>query len=103
MRIVSKSDVVDGAKKAGVATVKVSYSGGSDEGWVDRAELFDSNGEKVENSELSELVEEFVYDNLPGGWEINEGSYGDVEFDIAGGKAKFNHFEYVEQNNPFEV
>ena len=36
-------------------------------------------------------IEEFVYDRLPDGWEINDGSYGTVVFDLTQGNISFEH------------
>lgn len=50
-------------------------------------------------------MEEYVCAILPGGWEINEGSYGQVEIDIATFKSKVVHNERVleEITTEFEV
>ena len=31
---------------------------------------------------VNDFIEDFVYDRLPGGWEINEGSFGQFELDL---------------------
>ncbi len=45
-------------------------------------------------------MEGLVYQLLPSGWEINEGSAGDVTFDLASGEININHrwLEYVESD-----
>jgi hypothetical protein len=46
--------------------------------------------------ELPSEIEDFVYSNLPGGWEINEGSRGTFYFDLVEKEASLVHVEYYE-------
>ncbi len=51
------------------------------------------------------MVENFVYEQLPGGFEINEGSQGNVKIDVIARTAVFDHYdnETVSHHNPFTV
>lgn len=45
-----------------------------------------------------EMLDEFydlLFRLLPGGWEINEGSYGDIEIDVAKSKIRLVHNERI--------
>ena len=49
-----------------------------------------------------EMLDEFydlLFRLLPGGWEINEGSYGDIEIDVAKSKIKLVHNERIVETN----
>jgi hypothetical protein len=43
--------------------------------------------------ELAAEFEEAVFDLLPGGWEINDGSYGEITIDIASERITLEHNE----------
>lgn len=50
----------------------------------------------------AEKLDEFsdtLWQLLPGGWEINEGSYGQIEIDVANGKVKHEHNERIVEVN----
>lgn len=49
-----------------------------------------------------EKLEEFsdtLWNLLPGGWEINEGSFGEIEIDTLKGKIKQQHNERIMETN----
>lgn len=115
-----KDEIFDTLRSMGATHVDVSYSGSSDEGWVDEPIVYKGDeviakragyrgdggvgyGSDGQPHPVIEQIEELVYNNLPGGWEINEGSHGSVRLDVATRKARFDHVEYVEQASPFEV
>jgi len=52
-----------------------------------------------------ERLEEFsetLWDLLPGGWEINEGSFGEIEIDTLKCKIKHQHNERIMETNTTE-
>jgi hypothetical protein len=53
---------------------------------------------------LEKLAEfsETLWDLLPGGWEINEGSFGEIEIDTLKGKIKHQHNERIMETNTTE-
>jgi len=46
---------------------------------------------------LLQKVEDCAYDFLPGGWEINEGSFGDLKIDTEKAKATLEHNYRIEE------
>jgi hypothetical protein len=89
-----------------IAWVEVDYDGSCDEGNVEEIRYLDIDREELELEEpnLDDIVEEYVYSLLPGGWEIEEGGYGTVEIDVIEGKAHVTHsrrvieeYEYTEE------
>lgn len=42
---------------------------------------------------------ELLFELLPGGWEINEGSYGDIEIDVTKSRIKLVHNERIVETN----
>ena len=80
----------------GVKRLLVHYDGSGDEGAIDEMVCRDHADAVIElPARIREEVEDLVCESLPCGWEINEGSYGSVEFDIATKKAKFWHAQRV--------
>ena len=73
--------------------LRIDYYGGGDSGDIDFAAC---DGETISVGELSREIEDFVYRNLPGGWEINEGSRGSFIFDLNKKQASLSHIEYYE-------
>jgi hypothetical protein len=49
------------------------------------------NGESIDDAEMDESIFDYVAHHLPGGWEINEGSYGTAVFSAATGTFGVEH------------
>jgi hypothetical protein len=84
-------------REAGVAIVTVEYDGSGDSGDVQDVTLEDAKGNKM-GVDFDERCRSATYEALEcrhGGWEINEGSFGNVVFDIRNGKVRFEHNERV--------
>lgn len=65
-----------------VTQIKVYYYGGGDSGQID--EFVDNTGKTYSDSENPIYrYEDFFYQQLPGGWEINEGSRGNYVVDFS--------------------
>lgn len=89
---VPKGRVLERLKDAGVTEVIVQYDGSSDSGCIEWIDATRSDNTQVELSGgTKELVEEYVYTRLPPGWEIDDGSVGEVVFDVAAGTVTFEH------------
>jgi len=91
----------------------VEYSGGGDSGdvtWNVKPSglvsglmqgIVDSNSDLKNACSEQDIQDELlnvVSSLLPGGWEINEGSRGEVTFDIHTGQIDHHHTEYVTES-----
>lgn len=66
-------------RKHRLSKVECEFSGSGDSGCIDSTVPFDrSNNYVALPKEALEVFEDRVYDALPGGWEINDGSSGKV-------------------------
>lgn len=102
----------------GVETVNVNFSGSGDDGQVEGSDLPEEikkvvvEGTKIstgkiwtagkvvetfkENPTVGEIVDSLCYtalENLYGGWENDDGAFGDFVFDVKGRKVLFNFNE----------
>lgn len=59
-------------------------------------------GHKEVNLTLYDLLVDALFQMLPGGWEINEGSRGDIELDTKTKYLGHNHLEYVKREIPHD-
>jgi hypothetical protein len=107
LRAGNKQALLAALAAAGVARLTVTFDGYGDSGQIESVEAVDAAGAAVplpaeprvplraaiwdqaqpkdHPLPLREAVEWFAYDllgSLHGGWEINEGSYGEVRFDV---------------------
>ena len=72
-----------------ITAIDVEWDGFADSGQIEHIACFTASGEDVDVAiELNDAVEEYVYAILPGGWEINEGSFGTVHIDVKARTAK---------------
>jgi hypothetical protein len=69
--------------RLGVTRVTATFDGYGDSGQIEDLTAEPDNV-AIDDGLRSEL-EDFLLDQLPGGWEINEGSYGDFTVDVASG------------------
>ena len=79
---------VMGDKK--IRQVEVSYEGSGDSGAV--SDTFMVQGQYFDTPPI---VERFIDQNLPGGWENNEGAQGFVYFDLEDKSVTINHVENI--------
>ena len=87
-----------------VANIEVSYSGYGDSGAIDGCQYRDSDGSRVDRAliptSLVESLESCVYEFLPAGFEINDGSQGTVTIDVPRGTVTIEHQEnYTESRD----
>lgn len=99
-----KNEIIPKLKKWGVAKVEAEYSGYGDSGCINHIAYLDQHGQPL-NMDLVRAVsdpeiENVLYDFLPDGFEINEGSQGDVTIDVQAGTVKLQHEEnYTESTS----
>lgn len=75
-------------------TFRVDYSGGGDSGYVEDYGYFDVGDS---SAQLPGILEDYILNNLPGGWEINEGSAGYCIFNLNDFTAEIVHTEYYDE------
>jgi hypothetical protein len=97
-------------RDAGITKVVIEYYGSGDEGSINDITfepspinrditVGQSMDLKAAQEQLCEPLTDWAYHELSarwGGWEINEGSTGDITIDVAAGTAKFHHGIYPE-------
>jgi len=80
-----------------VANIEAAYSGYGDSGCIDGVQFRDSAGERVERASipdtLKEALESALYEFLPAGFEINDGSQGTLTINAQTGKVTIQHQE----------
>lgn len=100
-----RSQIFRALKIYGIKTVKVDYDGSGDSGDIHSFEVEPKKREEMLDEPLGEtgktikqLIEQICWDGLESeesGWEINEGSYGSVTFDVAEQTIELDHNERV--------
>jgi len=88
--------IVEELKSVYGDSCRCSYDGSGDSGWVND-EVRCSKG----RLKLNEQLEYICYDLLElyyGGWEINEGSNGSIDFNFEDQTVELNHSQNVEDN-----
>lgn len=123
----NKDAVFAALAEAGIATVSVSFDGGGDSGQIESIEARDEAGEvalpevtvEMVGTEwdgngyvvgrravaLAEAVETLAYgclESVHGGWENNEGAYGEFTFDVASRTIQLVHNERFIETETFE-
>jgi hypothetical protein len=113
-----RQHMLDVLSAAGVAKVSINYDGAGDEGQIEEFEALDASGQVVDLEKMSvtgaallsegentlyDLVEEWFYDAISesfAGWEVNEGSSGEIAIDVAAGTITCDHSErYIETHD----
>ena len=83
------------AAALGVANIEVSYSGYGDDGSIDGIQYRNPTGIRVDRATIPEkLIEDLescVYELLPTGFEIGEGSQGTLTIDVEATKVTLQH------------
>ena len=86
-----------------VANVEAAYSGYGDSGAIDGLQYRDAAGQRVDRASLPkgviEQLENVLYEFLPAGFEINDGSQGTLTLDVLTGKATIQHQENYTASN----
>ena len=80
-----------------VANIEAAYSGYGDSGAIDGLQFRDAAGQRVDRAsvpqDVIEQLENCVYEFLPAGFEIDDGSQGTLTLDVATGRASIQHQE----------
>ena len=78
-----------------VANIEAAYSGYGDSGAIDGLQFRDAAGQRVDRASLPkdviEQLENCVYEFLPAGFEINDGSQGTLTLDVTTGRVSIQH------------
>lgn len=84
----------------GVSEIICSYNGGGDSGYVDGDMSVDGERENT-----PAFLEDMCYDALSGfgGWEINEGSQGNIVFNLRDKTITVNHAWNTEEHHRFKL
>ena len=92
-----RDEILPALKKHRVATIEAAYSGYGDSGAIEGVQFRDSRGRRVERSDipgsLKEQLAEALYELLPEGFELNEGSQGTLTIDLHGSRISVQHQE----------
>ena len=82
---------------SGVANIQAAFSGYGDSGAIDGLQYRDKSGLRVERDKipaaLKEQLENVLYEFLPAGFEINDGSQGTLTLDISASRITLTHQE----------
>lgn len=85
--------------KAGVRKIDIEYSGSGDSGGIDVETYYGDEDNVVPADKIDdktkELVHDYVYRLLPGGFEAYEGGQGVLKIDVVNGTYKLHHQENV--------
>ena len=86
-----------------VANIEAAYSGYGDSGAIDGLQFRDTAGERVDRESLPrnviEELENCVYEFLPSGFEVDDGSQGTLTLDVATGRVSIQHQENYTTSN----
>jgi len=84
-------------RQYGIASVEVAYSGYGDSGAIDGVQYRDSAGQRVAREKIPtavhEALDKCLYEFLPSGFEINDGSQGTLTIDLPANVLTLNHGE----------
>ena len=88
-------EVLPALRKHRVANIEAAYSGYGDSGAIDGLQFRDAAGQCVDRAsvpqDVIEQLENCVYEFLPAGFEIDDGSQGTLTLDVATGRVSIQH------------
>ncbi len=90
-----RRELVQQLQRLGVETVTAEYDGSGDSGQIDVPEF---GAVKVPDA-LATAVQDLFYDvlgDLYAGWEVNEGSFGEFEWDVKQNRINLVHNARIE-------
>ena len=92
-----KTEIIPRLKQWGFSKVLAEYSGYGDSGCIDGITYLDAHDQPV-NMDLVRAasdpdIENVLYEFLPAGFEINDGSQGTLTIDVAAGTVTLEHGE----------
>lgn len=124
----TKDELLNILAAHGVTDVEVNYDGGGDQGMIEEISIKPADGplsapvktgvsqhhwngkewiyEPNFANTLNDLVEAFVYDKLEAsqpGWEIDDGSYGCVQINVAERSVNWDHYNRFTSSDYVEI
>jgi hypothetical protein len=81
----------DRLSELGVTLVDITYDGYGDSGAIESVRAFAGDKETKLPDDVDEALQDVACELLPGGWEINDGSFGELVLDVAGRKITRQH------------
>lgn len=92
-----RDEILPALRKHRVTNIEAAYSGYGDSGAIEGLQFRDAVGRRVERTDipgpLKEQLEEVLYEFLPEGFEINEGSQGTLTIDLQASRISVQHQE----------
>ena len=92
-----KTEIIPRLKQWGVSKVRAEYSGYGDSGCIDGIMYLDARDQPVNMALVTPAstpaIEDVLYEFLPAGFEINDGSQGTLTIDVAAGTVTLEHGE----------
>jgi hypothetical protein len=92
-----RTQIIPGLVQHRVASIEAAYSGYGDSGAIDGIQYRDNAGVRVDRTTLPtpvvEQLENVLYEFLPAGFEINDGSQGTLTLDVETAKVTIQHQE----------
>jgi len=92
-----RSEILPALRQLQITNIEAAYSGCGDSGAIDGVQFRDSQGIRIERATipeaLKESLEDTLYEFLPAGFEINDGSQGTLTVDVQAGTVKLDHQE----------
>jgi hypothetical protein len=101
MSAATRSELAEQLRQLGVETVTADYDGSGDSGQIEEPEF----GSSKVSRDLAIAVQDLFYDVLEeqyGGWEINEGSFGQFSWDIKADRINLVHNMRIEETETEE-
>ncbi len=92
-----RTDILPALARHRVANIEAAYSGYGDSGAIDGVQFRDAGGQRVDRTtipaDLHTALDNCLYEFLPAGFEINDGSQGTLTLDVQSGKITLRHQE----------
>jgi hypothetical protein len=101
MSSATRSELAEQLRKLGVETVTAEYDGSGDSGQIEEPEF----GSSKVARDTAIAVQDLFYDVLEehyGGWEINEGSFGQFTWDVRSDRINLVHNIRIEETETEE-
>lgn len=88
-----------------ISRVEAYYDDSGDSGQIADVIYLDKAGNalKITDETLASAVQDFVWTNLPEGWEDAAGCYGTVVINVSKKSAHFTHTQRYEEYEEFDI
>jgi hypothetical protein len=98
-----RTEILPALAQHRVANIEAAYSGYGDSGAIDGTQFRDVAGQRIDRaaipSNVLEQLENCIYEFLPSGFEINDGSQGTLTLDVQTAKVTLQHQENYTASN----